>query len=191
MIEKHGAVENLEEILSIDGVDMIQWGGSDYSMSVGRPGERNSPELKAVERKVIETALNMGVPPRAKAEVHVIGDDGKQKIIEAEFAMLSTLAGIDALKRAEQKPEHSAGAVVGDLEVYVPLEGLIDLRVERSRLDKEIARHEGMLSGVEKKLDNDSFLQRAPEDIVQREQAKRRDLEERLEKLRKNRASLD
>jgi 2-keto-3-deoxy-L-rhamnonate aldolase RhmA len=68
MIEKHGAVENLEEILSIDGVDMIQWGGSDYSMSVGRAGQRNSPEIKAVERQVIETALNLGVPPRA--EVH-------------------------------------------------------------------------------------------------------------------------
>jgi 4-hydroxy-2-oxoheptanedioate aldolase len=66
MIEKHGAVESLEEILSLKGVDMIQWGGSDYSMSVGRPGQRNSPELKAVEQKVIETALRMGIPPRAE-----------------------------------------------------------------------------------------------------------------------------
>ena len=66
MIEKQGAVDNLEEILSIDGVDMIQWGGSDYSMSVGKAGQRNSPEIKAVERKVIETSLNMGVPPRAE-----------------------------------------------------------------------------------------------------------------------------
>ena len=66
MIEKQGAVDNLEEILSIDGVDMIQWGGSDYSMSVGKAGQRNSPEIKAVERKVIETSLNMGIPPRAE-----------------------------------------------------------------------------------------------------------------------------
>jgi 4-hydroxy-2-oxoheptanedioate aldolase len=66
MIEKHGAVENLEEILSIDGLDMIQWGGSDYSMSVGRAGERNSPEMKKIERQVIETAVRMGVPPRAE-----------------------------------------------------------------------------------------------------------------------------
>ncbi len=66
MIEKQGAVDNLEEILSIDGVDMIQWGGSDYSMSVGKAGQRNSPEIRAVERKVIETSLNMGIPPRAE-----------------------------------------------------------------------------------------------------------------------------
>ena len=57
MIEKDGAVQNLEEVLSVPGVDMIQWGGSDYSMSVGRAGQRGSAEIKAVERKVIETSL--------------------------------------------------------------------------------------------------------------------------------------
>lgn len=66
MIEKQPAVEQLEEILSVEGVDMIQWGPSDYSMSIGRPGERTSPEVKAVEHRVIETALKMGVPPRAE-----------------------------------------------------------------------------------------------------------------------------
>jgi len=64
MIEKEGTVENLEEVLSIEGVDMIQWGPADYSMSVGRPGEGGSPETKEVERRVIETSLRMGVAPR-------------------------------------------------------------------------------------------------------------------------------
>jgi 4-hydroxy-2-oxoheptanedioate aldolase len=66
MIEKKPAVDQLEEILSVKGVDMIQWGPSDYSMSVGRAGQRGSPEIKAVERKVFETALKMGVQPRAE-----------------------------------------------------------------------------------------------------------------------------
>ncbi|ETW94306.1 MAG: hypothetical protein ETSY1_35465 [Candidatus Entotheonella factor] len=66
MIEKDGAVKNLEEILEIKGVDMIQWGGSDYSMSIGKAGQRSSPEIKAVEKQVTETALKMGVPPRAE-----------------------------------------------------------------------------------------------------------------------------
>lgn len=66
MIEKQGAVDNLEAILELDGLDMIQWGGSDYSMSVGRAGQRGSAEMKAVERQVFETALKMGVPPRAE-----------------------------------------------------------------------------------------------------------------------------
>lgn len=66
MIEKRGAVEQLEEILSIPGVDMIQWGPADYTMSIGRAGERGVPEVKETERRVIETALKMGIPPRAE-----------------------------------------------------------------------------------------------------------------------------
>jgi 2-keto-3-deoxy-L-rhamnonate aldolase RhmA len=66
MVEKELAVEHLEEILSVGGIDMVQWGPSDYSMSIGRPGARNTPEVKAVERRVFETALRMGVPPRAE-----------------------------------------------------------------------------------------------------------------------------
>jgi len=64
MIEKRSAVEKLEEILSVEGVDMIQWGPSDYSMSIGKAGKR--AETKDVERKVIETSLKMNVPPRAE-----------------------------------------------------------------------------------------------------------------------------
>ncbi len=66
MIEKKSAVERLEEMLSVDGIDMIQWGPVDYAMSIGQPGGRNSPEVKAVERRVFETALKLGVPPRAE-----------------------------------------------------------------------------------------------------------------------------
>ena len=66
MIEKKAAVERLEEILSVRGIDMVQWGPADYSMSIGRAGARNSPEVKAAERRVFETALNLGVPARAE-----------------------------------------------------------------------------------------------------------------------------
>lgn len=64
MIEKHSTVEQLEEVLSVEGIDMIQWGPADYSMSSGLAGRRE--ETKTVERKVIETALKMNVPPRAE-----------------------------------------------------------------------------------------------------------------------------
>lgn len=66
MIEKKQAVEHLEELLSVPGIDMVQWGPSDYSMSIGHGGERNHPEVKAAEKKVFETALKMGVQPRAE-----------------------------------------------------------------------------------------------------------------------------
>jgi 2-keto-3-deoxy-L-rhamnonate aldolase RhmA len=66
MVEKGPAVAQLEEILAVPGLDMIQWGPSDYTMSIGKAGQRGLPEIQATERKVIQTALNMGVQPRAE-----------------------------------------------------------------------------------------------------------------------------
>ena len=66
MIEKKGAIENLREILSVSGVDMIVFGGNDYSMSLGKPGfvRTNPKEVKKVELEVIKIAIEMGVTPR-------------------------------------------------------------------------------------------------------------------------------
>jgi 2-keto-3-deoxy-L-rhamnonate aldolase RhmA len=66
MIEKKSAVENLEEILSVDGIDMVQFGPSDYSLSLGLPGEKNHPKVKEAELKTIKTALKMDIAPRAE-----------------------------------------------------------------------------------------------------------------------------
>ena len=68
MIEKKSAVEQIEKILSLEGIDMVQWGPADYSMSIGQPGAWDSPEVRAVERKVIETCLKKGIPPRAEID---------------------------------------------------------------------------------------------------------------------------
>ncbi len=66
MIEKQIAVDNIEEICSIEGVDMIQFGPSDYCMSIGKDRALWVKEWKAVERKCIETALKHGVRPRCE-----------------------------------------------------------------------------------------------------------------------------
>jgi 4-hydroxy-2-oxoheptanedioate aldolase len=66
MIEKKSAVDQLDEILSTEGVDMIQWGPADYSMNVGLAGKKSDPKVKAAERLVFEKALEHGVPARAE-----------------------------------------------------------------------------------------------------------------------------
>jgi len=66
MIEKESAVKNLEDILSVEGIDMVQFGPCDYSMSVGMVGRRGEEKIQQAERHVIETALEMGVQPRAE-----------------------------------------------------------------------------------------------------------------------------
>ena len=68
MIEKKTAVEDLDEVLSVKGIDMVQWGPADYVMSIGRPGEWFEPDIKALERKVIAAALKSGIAPRAEIE---------------------------------------------------------------------------------------------------------------------------
>jgi len=66
MIEKKGAMENLEEILSAKGVDMVQFGPGDFSITIGKPGQRQDPEVQKAERDMIELALKKGVNPRVE-----------------------------------------------------------------------------------------------------------------------------
>ena len=68
MIEKDSAVENLDDLLSVQGVDMVQFGPSDYSMSIGLAGQTTHPRVKEAERHVIETALAKGIAPRAEID---------------------------------------------------------------------------------------------------------------------------
>ena len=66
MIEKKSAVENLDDLLSAPGIDMVQFGPADYSMSLGLTGQFTHPEVVEAEKFVIETALAKGIQPRAE-----------------------------------------------------------------------------------------------------------------------------
>jgi 2-keto-3-deoxy-L-rhamnonate aldolase RhmA len=66
MIEKAAAVENLDALLAVPGVDMVQFGPADYSMSIGLTGQFSHPKVREAERHVIATALKRGIAPRAE-----------------------------------------------------------------------------------------------------------------------------
>jgi 4-hydroxy-2-oxoheptanedioate aldolase len=66
MIEKKEAVENFEAILDVKGIDMVQFGPSDYSMSIGIPGQGAHERVREAEKYVIETAHKRGIPARAE-----------------------------------------------------------------------------------------------------------------------------
>jgi 4-hydroxy-2-oxoheptanedioate aldolase len=66
MIEKRESIEDLDAILSVKGIDMVQFGPSDYSMSLGLTGQRNHPDVLKAERKTIETALKMELHRRVE-----------------------------------------------------------------------------------------------------------------------------
>ena len=68
MIEKAEAVDNIKAICSVPGVDMVQFGPSDYSMSRGWNAADHAQELKEIEEHVIRTALECGVAPRCECD---------------------------------------------------------------------------------------------------------------------------
>lgn len=72
MIEKQVAMEHLEEMLSVEGVDMVQFGPADYSISTGHPWQPNRVELQKAHEAMIELALKKGVAPRV--EVMTVDD---------------------------------------------------------------------------------------------------------------------
>jgi 4-hydroxy-2-oxoheptanedioate aldolase len=66
MVEKKSCVDDLEAILSVPGIDMVQFGASDFSMSIGKTGQYGDAEVLAAEEKTITTALRMGKHPRVE-----------------------------------------------------------------------------------------------------------------------------
>lgn len=66
MIEKESAVENLESILEVPGIDMVQFGPADYAMNLGLEGRLDAPQVKEAELHTIRTALKMGIAPRVE-----------------------------------------------------------------------------------------------------------------------------
>jgi 4-hydroxy-2-oxoheptanedioate aldolase len=68
MIEKREAVEDLEAILDVPGIDMVQFGPGDYSMSIGRPGDHTHPEVLEAQKYTIETCIKKGIRPRIEVD---------------------------------------------------------------------------------------------------------------------------
>jgi 2-keto-3-deoxy-L-rhamnonate aldolase RhmA len=66
MVEKKSCVDDLDRILSVPGIDMVQFGASDFSMSIGKTGQYGDPEVLAAETKTIKMALKKGLHPRVE-----------------------------------------------------------------------------------------------------------------------------
>ena len=87
------------------------------------------------------------------------------------LSSLSRLSKIHCLTNDEKVPV-SASAVVGDIELLIPMAGLIDKEAELGRLEKELAKLEKDITFVEGKLNNPKFTDKAPPDIISKEREK-------------------
>jgi valyl-tRNA synthetase len=135
----------------------------------------------------------MRIPPSRRVDVLFKTASGNTAaLLRASLDSLRELGRIEHLTIGAdlERPSQSASSVVGDIEVFVPLAGVIDLDVERQRLHKEIIGLEKALDGLGKKLGNEGFMKNAPADVVEAEKARKMEYQETLDKLRGNLAAL-
>lgn len=85
-----------------------------------------------------------------------------------------------------QRPAYSAGAVIEGHELFVPLKGLISFEKETARLEKEISNVSGYAAKLGKKLGNKGFVDKAPEEVVEKEREKLAEAQASLAKLQAN-----
>ncbi len=154
--------------------------------------EREVGFLQEVVVAVRNLRAEQKITPGRTVPVVVRGTPEQLDLLERLESQILPLARIEALTLARDgsRPAVAASAVVGGAEVFLPLEGLVDLDEERARLAREAEKLLTDLEGVKRKLRNQDFLRKARPEIVDRERSRLGQLEETLEKLKKAQASL-
>ncbi len=103
---------------------------------------------------------------------------------------LARLESVTVLKTGDDAPE-SATALVGDMQVLIPMAGLIDKEAELARLTKEIDKLQKDIERIQAKLSNEKFVHRAPDAVVQKERDKIRDNQSALARLAEQREKIN
>jgi valyl-tRNA synthetase len=130
------------------------------------------------------------VPPGRRIDVKLSAGPASAELLGRNLGYVETLALAETAEVGSgfEKPPESASALVRDVEIHVPLEGLIDAGAERRRLKKEIDKLDRLLRGLDSKLNQSAFLERAPGEVVERERLRQTEYRESLARLE---ASLD
>ncbi len=129
--------------------------------------------VQEVVRTVRNLRAEVNIPPSQTVPVTIIAPSRWQNVLVPWEAQLKQLAGIAEITwslKEVGEPEQTLVGVAGDIRVLLPLEGVIDVEREQSRLKKKLEEALGYLKSAEKKLANPDFLEKAPETIVEREQ---------------------
>jgi valyl-tRNA synthetase len=159
------------------------------------PGANEDIEwLKTVIVGIRNIRGEMNIPPgKALSVLLRKGDDKDQTRLAQNSLYLKKLAKLDDISwlAPDAQEPLAAKALAGDLEILVPMAGLIDKEAEIARLDKEIGKLEKDLVRLEKKLSNSAFVDKAPSDVVAKEQEKMQSqkqalgiLEKQLQRIR-------
>jgi valyl-tRNA synthetase len=150
--------------------------------------------IMEIVRAIRNARAEYKVEPGRRIEA-IIAAGEEYELLSGQRDILITTARLDADKlhiarTLETKPTQALALVVGGVEVYLPLAGMVDLAKERQRLAVEIEEVAKGIAGSEKLLANEDFLAKAPAHVVERERDKLADYRQRQAKLQERLRSL-
>ncbi|KUK66222.1 MAG: Valine--tRNA ligase, partial [Parcubacteria bacterium 34_609] len=155
--------------------------------------KRSIEEKVVIIQGVIKTIRNikaeMNIPLTKSLDVYMrVVDKSKEKLLEENLLYIKNLAHLNYIHIGSdlEKPECSATGVLEDIEIFVPLENVIDIKAEIERLEKKLLKIEKEITLINKKLKNVDFIQKAPVDVIDKEKEKMKELVDIRDKIVKN-----
>jgi valyl-tRNA synthetase len=173
---------------------MITMFPTDDESLLDEEAERRIDLVKGVVGAVRNLRAEYNVPPSAQLDVVV--QTGRRDTIEtlADLSgLVKTLGRVRDLRLepAGEAPGKAVVAVVADAQIAVHIGDAIDVEAEKARIDKEIQKSEKERVQIQARLDNASFVERAPAAVVEKERERVADLSGKIERLRASRARLE
>ncbi len=160
-----------------------------YPVGDARALDDEAEGRMAVLRDVVTSVRNVRaayrVNPGVRVPVRVRAHEPKATRVREATDGIVRLAGVATLEVGPDvaKEKGSAATPIGDIEVVIPLAGVVDVDAERARLTRERVKVEAELGEVAKKLSNPGFVAKAKPEVVERERTRRERLETELSKL--------
>jgi valyl-tRNA synthetase len=161
-------------------------GAKGLGASIDEDAEREMALLQSVVGAVrnLRGEINIGPGKRLLAIVRASSEMRDRLVTHRPAIQLLAQLSELRIEAPGAKLAKTAAKILADLEVLVPLEGLIDFEAERARLEKEIEKAGKDIELLGKKLDNPSFLERAPPEVITKDRARISELTSRIEELR-------
>ncbi len=142
--------------------------------------------LQEIVTAIRTSRSELNVPPSAHVMVSTHGDGVKFDPSSQQAALLKTLCRVSVISETSQRPIKSALAVVKSGEIYIHLEGLIDLKAEAVKQQKEREKLAKYFRAIEEKLKNEQFMKNAPEELVTGEKVKLQETQDKITRIDNN-----
>ncbi len=161
------------------------------SPGIGLEFSNEAFEIQTV-KVIVEVIRNvrgeLNIPPSKEidASINILGGDiGYEVSINANLDLIKKLARVGELTVARnlKAPEGAAKAVTPGAEIFIPIKGLVDIDAETARLRKEIEKAERELKPFEAKMNNEGFVKKAPEEVLEKTKGIIAELTQKKEKL--------